>query len=159
MNKLITCVEDIDTNLADFNLIKLVFQSSQNVYKQLGAGHAESTYQKALMYELNLHNLSIDIERNINVCYIDTQGNKHYLTSERIDLFIHKNSIINQNDTILELKAVSKSIQEQEIVQINKYVKELIKENIIIKYSMIINFPQPNAKTTSETVQFMIVYH
>ena len=89
MNKLINCLEDINIDSVDFNLIKLVFQSSQNVYRQLGAGHAESTYQKALMYELNLYNLSIDIERNINVCYIDTQGNKHYLTSERIDLYIY----------------------------------------------------------------------
>jgi GxxExxY protein len=159
MNKLINCVKELDENIPDYNLVKLVFESSENVYKQLGAGHAESTYQKALMYELNLHNLSIDIERNINVCYIDTKGNKHYLTSERIDLYIHKNNSININDTILELKAVSKSIQEQEIVQINKYVTELKKENIFIKYSMIINFPQPNAKSTCKSIQFMTVYH
>jgi GxxExxY protein len=159
MNKLITSVEDIDSSRDDYSLVKLVFESSENVYKQLGAGHAESTYQKALMYELNLHNLSIDIERHISVCYTDTLGNKHFLTSERIDLYIHKNNTLNKHDTILELKAVSKNIQEQEIVQINKYVNELKKEQIFINYSIIINFPQPNAKTTSNSVQFMIVYH
>ena len=159
MNKSIISLDDIDPELDDYNLIKLVFESSQNVYEQLGAGHAESTYQKALMYELTIHNLSVDLERNINVCYIDTLGNKHNLTSERIDLYVHKNGIINKQDTILELKAVSKNIQEHEIVQINKYVKELKKENISINYSMIINFPQPNAKTTANTVHFMLVFH
>ena len=40
-----------------------------------------------------------------------------------------------------------------------KTALKLKKENISINYSMIINFPQPNAKSTAEIVQFMLVSH
>tara|TARA_B110000495_G_C22995092_1_gene586531 strand:+ start:35 stop:520 length:486 start_codon:yes stop_codon:yes gene_type:complete len=157
MNKLFTSLEEIDNTLEDYEFIKLLYSSSKRIYEQLGPGHAESTYQKALLYELNLHNLSIDIERHISVCYEDTLGNKHFITSERIDLYIHKNNSLNKTDTVLELKAVSKPIQEQEIVQVKKYIRELLKENIKINYGFVINFPQPTSKATCNEIQFMLV--
>jgi len=154
----ITSIDNIPKDILGYNLISLIYQSSQRIYEQLGSGHAESTYQKALLYELSLYNISIDIERHINVVYEDSKGNKHFLTSERIDLYIHKNNLFNESDIILELKAVSKSIQEQEIVQINKYVKQLKKDNIDIKFGIIINFPQPTSKSTSDNINFLITY-
>jgi GxxExxY protein len=154
----ITSIENIPNDILGYDLICLIYKSSQRIYEQLGSGHAESTYQKALLYELSLYNISIDIERHINVVYEDSKGNKHFLTSERIDLYIHKNNLFNESDIILELKAVSKSIQEQEIVQINKYVKQLKKDNIDIKFGIIINFPQPTSKSTSDNINFLITY-
>ena len=154
----ITSKESIPENIIGYDLILLIFNSASRIYEQLGSGHAESTYQKALMYELSLYNISIDIERHLNVVYEDSKGNKHFLTSERIDLYLHKNKFFNSSDIILELKAVSKTIQEQEIVQIHKYMKQLKKDKIDINFGIIINFPQPTSKTTSENINFMITY-
>jgi len=148
--------DSIPKNIVGYDLVSLIYNSASRIYGQLGAGHAESTYQKALMYELSLHNISIDIERHLNVVYEDSKGNKHFLTSERIDLYLHKNELFNLSDIILELKAVSKNIQEQEIVQINKYIKQLKKDKIDINFGIIINFPQPTAKSTSENIHFVI---
>ena len=150
--------DSIPENIIGYNLVLLIYNSANRIYEQLGAGHAESTYQKALMYELSLYNISIDIERHLNVVYEDSKGNKHFLTSERIDLYLHKNDFFNLSDIILELKAVSKNIQEQEIVQINKYIKQLKKDKIDIHFGIIINFPQPTSKTTSEKIHFVITY-
>ena len=150
--------DSIPENIIGYNLVLLIYNSANRIYEQLGAGHAESTYQKALLYELNLNNLNVDIERHINVVYEDSKGFKHFLTSERIDLYIHKNDFFKESDIVLELKAVSKTIQEQEIVQIKKYFRELKKDSIDIKFGIIINFPQPNAKSTSDSIQFMLVH-
>lgn len=102
-------------------LQSLIIQSSKRVFKQLGRGYPENIYQKALFYELNQHNLNIDIERNLNVVYTDTNGNNHILTSNRIDLFVHDDKTYNEGNIILELKATKKNIEELEIIQINKY--------------------------------------
>ena len=154
----ITNYEDIQTELMGCELIKIIYNSSKRIYEQIGSGHAESTYQKALLYELNLNNLNVDIERHINVVYEDSKGFKHCLTSERIDLYIHKNDFFKESDIVLELKAVSKTIQEQEIVQINKQIKQLKKDNIDIKFGIIINFPQPTSKSTADNINFLITY-
>ena len=120
----------------------LILKSAKRVYGQLGKGYTENIYQKALFYELNQHNLNIDIERNLNVVYTDTNGNNHILTSNRIDLYIHNNTFFNEGNIILELKATKKNIDDLEVTQIRKYFKEIKKENIDIAYGLIINFSQ-----------------
>jgi len=92
-----------------------IIEASKRVYQQLGAGHNESIYHKALVYELNCLGYNLDTEMNIVVRYTDSQGHSHALTSERIDIFIHRCNIV------LELKATSKDIQTQELAQIKKY--------------------------------------
>ena len=81
-------------------LSKVIFIASQRVYSTLGIGHSESIYQKALLYELNHCNLSIDIEKHLNVIYKDSKGYDRVLGSERIDLFIHN------NDTFIDISNV-----------------------------------------------------
>ena len=51
-------------------------------------------------------NYSTTCERNIVVTYDDSLSNKHYLNSERIDIFIHANKDKNIGNIVLELKAV-----------------------------------------------------
>ena len=63
----------------------------------------------------------------------------------------------DNNYVVIELKAINKIMQEQQIVQVNKYFKELKKENIIPNYGILINFPQPNAKETKKTIDFKII--
>ena len=134
-------------------LNKLVIEASKRVFSELGIGHNERVYHKALIYELNCHNIHIDTEMNIVVKYLDSKGNNHNLESVRIDIFIHKYNII------LELKAIQRKIQNQEIAQIKKYFNILNKEkNIKVPYGIIINFPQPASnKEIINEIEYTIV--
>ena len=136
------------------NLIDIIKKSSERVFKNIGSGHNEKIYQKALKYELDSLNICSDTERHINVSYIDSLGKKHCLETERIDLYVFG---INCSDLILELKAIQRGIQEPERVQIKKYFKELEKEGINIEKCVIINFPQPNSKETRNNIDFEII--
>ena len=131
-------------------LNNLVIDASKRVFSELGVGHNERIYHKALIYELNCHNIHIDTEMNLVVKYMDSQGNNHCLESVRIDIFLHKHNII------LELKAIHRKIQNQEIAQIKKYFNILNKENVKVPYGMSINFPQPSTKGLTET-EYIIV--
>tara|TARA_Y100000389_G_C17401304_1_gene485490 strand:+ start:352 stop:834 length:483 start_codon:yes stop_codon:yes gene_type:complete len=151
--------EEIETNLQkviETNLQKEIKEMAKLVYTNLGPGHNEKVYQKALVCELICRNYVIDSERHISVKYIDSLNNQHVLESERIDIYIHNNSRFNEGDIILELKATMKPIQESEKVQINKYFKELKKDNINVSYGIVINFPQPSSKETRDDIYYKV---
>jgi GxxExxY protein len=137
---------------------KLIHSLAQRVFECVGPGHNEQIYQKALMYELNIQGFNVDMEYHLDVVYIDTLGNKHNLVSERIDLFIHKNREKKlEKNIIIELKAVAKNMSNIELTQVNKYLKELDKQNIEIDYGILINFPQPSTKSCNDKVEFIVV--
>jgi len=143
-------------------LQEMVYNLSERIYTHLGSGHNEQIYQKALFYELLGHGLNADMERHINVVYEDSFGNKHHLVSERIDIFIHKNdksvfTELHEYNVILELKAISKVLNTIEIIQINKYFRELDKDNTPVEYGILINFPQPSAKGVADTIEFKVI--
>ena len=129
----------------------LLINACKKVYLQLGVGHTERIYHKALVYELGCHNLNIDTEMNIVVKYEDSHNKLHHLESLRIDIFIHDYNII------LELKAISRKIQPQELAQIKKYFNILNKDNIKLDYGIIINFPQPSTKEIDNEIEYLIV--
>ena len=130
-----------------------IITACKRVFKNLGIGHTERIYHKALVYELNCLNYNIDTEMNIIVKYKDSQGKLHNLESVRIDIFIHDLNII------LELKAIHRKIQPQEIAQIKKYFNVLNKEQRSNKvdYGLIINFPQPSTKEASLEIEYLKV--
>ena len=128
-----------------------IIDSCKRIYKQIGVGHTERIYHKALVYELGCHNLNIDTEMNIVVKYEDSECKLHHLESLRIDIFIHNMNII------LELKAIQRKIQQQEIAQIKKYFNVLNKDNIKVNYGIIINFPQPSTKEIEADLEYLIV--
>jgi GxxExxY protein len=117
-----------------------IINACKRVFDSLGVGHTERIYHKALVYELNCLNYNIDTEMNIVVKYEDSDGKIHNLESIRVDVFIHDLNII------IELKAIHRKIQAQEIAQIKKYFNVLNKENVKVDYGLIINFPQPSTK-------------
>ena len=120
--------------------------------------HSEQIYQKALAYELTIHGYQVDMEYHLDAVYIDSLGNKHRLVSERIDIFIHKNTGKGlENNIILELKAEAKNMTYIEITQVNKYMKEFKKQDIDVDYGILINFPQPSAKSCNDKVEFIVV--
>ena len=73
---------------------------AKTVYDQLGPGHSESSYHKAYDAELNAKGYKTTCEGNIVVTYTDSNNNIHFLNSERIDVFIHKNEEKNKNMNI-----------------------------------------------------------
>jgi GxxExxY protein len=129
----------------------LIINSARRVFNTIGIGHTERIYHKALVYELNCIGLNIDTEMNIIVKYEDSKGKIHNLESLRIDIFMHDYNII------LELKAIQRKIQAQEIAQIKKYFNILCKEGKKIKYGYIINFPQPSTKEISLELEYLKV--
>jgi|TARA_B110001469_G_C9335449_1_gene178352 GxxExxY protein len=142
----------LDDNKYDYDSINNnIIDACKRVYTCLGCGHSEKIYHKALIYELGCLNYNIDTEKNIIVKYIDSHGYSHNLESERIDIFIHKYNII------LELKAIQKPIQQQEINQIKKYFNELNKLKEPVYYGLIINFPQPNSKVIPTSIEYNII--
>ena len=128
-----------------------IINACKRVFQSLGLGHTERVYHKALVYELNCLNFNIDTEMNIVVKYEDSQGKIHNLESLRIDIFIHDLNII------LELKAIQRKIQPQEIAQIKKYFNVLNKDNINVDYGIIINFPQPSNKEIIGEIEYLKV--
>ena len=134
------------------------------VNTQLGPSHAEAVYQKALHYELNCHGIHTELERHISVCYTDSQGNSHCISSERIDIYVHKDenspfTDLCNSDIILELKATSKIPNCIEEYQLKKYLKESTKQGSMISYGVIINFPQPSAHNINENIDFKVIYN
>ena len=125
------------------DVYNIILQSSEKVYSQLGRGYSEQIYQKALSHELLAYNLTMDIERHLNVIYTDSLGIKHTLSSNRIDIFIHNNNSYGIGNIILELKATTKkSIDDLEKTQVEKYLKQLENEKTPIDLGIIINFSQ-----------------
>lgn len=142
---------------------KYIFDIVNRIYKQLGPGHNENIYHKALMYELAVNNVKADAEKHIYVTYTDTVGIKHTLVSERIDIYIHNdiNSVfteIQQAPVVIELKAVSKTMGAIEEFQLYKYFRELKKEGTIANYGLLINFQQPTARfSIPDYTEFKII--
>ena len=65
-----------DYNKEELN--ELIKKSSQEIYNQLGSGHNEKIYHKALKYELDCLNINTDMERHVNVSYKDSKGKVHF---------------------------------------------------------------------------------
>ena len=126
-----------------------IINACKRVFQSLGIGHTERIYHKAVVYELNCLNFNIDTEMNIVVKYEDSQGKIHNLESIRVDIFIHDLNII------IELKAIHRKIQTQEIAQIKKYFNVLNKENVKVDYGLIINFPQPSTKEVPIELEYI----
>ena len=142
-------VKENDTKNYSNNVVKIL-NSAIRVFEQLGPGHNERIYHKALVYELNCLGYNLDTEMNIIVKYKDSKGNIHCLETERIDIFIHEEKVL------IELKAIQKQIQAQERTQLEKYINELNKLNIIVSDALIINFPQPTNKEIPSKIDYFV---
>jgi GxxExxY protein len=69
------------------------------VYKQLGPGLLESTYEKCLMYELHSNNITAHSQVILPICY----KNMNIEAGYRLDILL-------PNELIIELKSVDRLI-------------------------------------------------
>ena len=139
-----------------------IYNLVQKVYTQLGPGHAEAVYQKAFHYELSSQGIMSEMEKHMDVVYTDSRGNTHNLTSDRIDIYIHRDLTsvweeLQNTSIFVELKAVSKNMNDIEKEQVHKYMRELMKKGICVPYGLLINFPQPNRTNLENGVDFYIM--
>ena len=132
------------------DLISSIKNSCIRVFNELGSGHNEKIYHKALKYELDCLGICSDMERHINVCYQDSKGNKHCIETERRFVCFQK----IQKYTV-ELKAISRGIQEPEKLQIGNILKR--KKRGIDLVRNCVNFPQPTSKDVRE-IDFEIIF-
>lgn len=81
----------------------------QQVFDELGRGHRENVYQKAIEVELRLRGISYECERVLPVKY---KG--HVVSYMRMDLVVNGN-------TIIELKSI-KTLKEGDECQLKRYL-------------------------------------
>lgn len=125
-----------------------IYEIANRVYKQLGTGHNEFIYHRAMEAELRSRGIHYETERRVIIRYQDMNKQIYSLGEERIDLLL--------NHTIVELKASVGSPKEAEINQVYKYKRELDKEGVVIcQYGIVINFPQPGNKPAKEEIDFI----
>lgn len=81
----------------------------KQVFNELGRGHRETVYQKAIEVELRLRGISYECERVIPVKYKD-----HVVSYMRMDLVV-------DGKIIIELKSI-KTIKEGDECQLKRYL-------------------------------------
>lgn len=127
---------------------KKIYKIAEKVYQQLGPGHTEFIYHRAMETELRYHNYKYETEKRVLILYKTDDGIEYTLGEERIDLYLP------EYDTIIELKAIITIPKETEITQVHKYNRELRKVGIKSKYGLIINFPQAGVKIAKDKIDF-----
>jgi len=141
--------------------LQTLYTFAWRVFQQLGPGHTENIYHKALELELRLHGVVYESEKRVLITYesLVQPGKFFTLGEERIDLFLVDLQLI------IELKATSTEPRQPELAQIVKYYRELCKvvspEEVdkLATVGVIINFPQPgpNKKGRSE-IDFALIH-
>ena len=113
------------------NVIKIL-NSALRVFDQLGPGHNERIYHKALVYELNCLGYNLDTEMNIIVKYKDSKGNIHSLETERIDIFIHE---VSKEYLIKEEKIIIGGFSQGCMVALQTGIMRKKSVKLVIGYS------------------------
>ena len=131
-------------NIQQTNLVDYIINSANEVFSTLGKGFVESIYHKALLVDLYKSNYTIETKKIIPINYKNT--NVGYVES---DIIVYDNN----TTVIIELKAQDKDLNTKEIMQVQKYMRNITQQNNI---GLVINFPQKN--NVKNIVQTKIVY-
>lgn len=111
------------------SLEESIIAIATDIYTQLGSGHSEAAYQKAMEVALRLKGIRFEAQKVIELRYRD-----HYIGEENLDLVVAA-----ENDRlILELKTLSTLLGIPEQQQLRNYMQQMN-----IEKGLLINFPQP----------------
>ena len=126
------------------NNIKKIRKIAEDVYKSLGSGFAEATYDRAMQVGFRLAKIKYEGQKVVELKYKD-----HYVGEGYPDLIVN----FGKDRVVVELKAVGGTIGGAEEQQIKSYMK-LLK----IKNGLLINFQQPKkeGKTALEIKEVKI---
>ena len=112
-----------------------IINIAKDIYKQLGSGHQEVVYDRAMQVGLRLAKIRYDSQKVVELKYKD-----HYVGEGYPDLIVY----LGKDKVILELKAVGGDLGPSEERQIENYM-DILK----IKKGILINFKQPSKKGTT----------
>jgi GxxExxY protein len=129
--------------MENHNFRTLIESLSKDIYHQLGPGHNECVYQKALVLELYNHGAtSVESEKNVPVFYVDSRQVTHTVGTERIDILAR----FGETVVLIETKAHTAGIRDHvEIPQLRKYITSLRTLGIVPTVSCVMNFPQKHS--------------
>ena len=107
------------------NMIDVVKEAANTLYKELGGGYLENIYEEAMAIELRERNITYEVERNREIFYKGIKVGTH-----RLDFIINEKLVV-------ELKATT-SISKSHEGQTYAYLRATG-----LKRGLIINFPYP----------------
>ncbi len=90
-----------------------IINIAKDVYKQLGSGHQEVVYDRAMQVGLRLAKIRYDSQKVVELKYKD-----HYVGEGYPDLIVY----LGKDKVILELKAVGGDLGPSEERQIENYM-------------------------------------
>lgn len=123
-------------------MLTKIIEIANVVYSELGHGHSECVYHKAMLYSLSDANIPYETEVIVPI-YFQKRNVGHF----RCDIIV-------ENKIIIELKAVSKTAFltcDSEVIQLNNYMK-----NTGINTGILINFPKYGGPLITKITKNMI---
>lgn len=114
-------------------LIRQVTQIAKEVFSELGSGHSEAAYQKAMEVGLRLANVRFEAQKVIELKY-----KNHYIGENYLDILARD----GQHALIVELKITKSGSGEGEEQQLRNYMKTLE-----IDHGLLVYFTKPKPKT------------
>jgi GxxExxY protein len=144
----INVCENVDYNTQYLNndIIQLIINCSNNIFRNLGLGFIEYIYHKALLVDLYKTNYTIETKKILPIYY------------NGVNIGYVEPDIIVENENyyiIIELKAFDKNIGKKEELQINKYINHIQTPKTII--GIIINFNQNINNIDSRMIQHKFI--
>lgn len=140
-----------DLEEQDKQIYNKYYDIASRIYSQLSLGHTEAVYHKAFEYELQNLNILFEREKNVPILYKLSDDKFVNVGNERIDLYIENDKLI------IELKAITQTLKDQEKYQLLKYYKQLLLYNCKPKYGFLINFHQCGTKNISKNIDVIFV--
>lgn len=108
------------------DLEKTIREIARDVYADLGAGHEEKVYQRAMEVDLRLRGIQYDSERPMELRYKD-----HFVGQGYADLIVRA----GPQSIVLELKTLPGAVCEAEKQQLRKYMRTLgITNGLLINF-------------------------
>lgn len=124
--------------------IQKIIAIAKDVYKNLGSGHQEVVYDKAMQVGLRLAKIRYESQKVVELKYKD-----HCVGEGYPDLVVN----LNKEKIVLELKAVGSELGVAEEQQLRNYLKILK-----INQGILINFQQPGKKENKTRLEIREVY-
>ena len=113
---------------ATYEHLDLLKKLAEEVYAELGAGHLESVYHRAMEVQLRLCGFPYESERVMDILF-----KNHYVGQVRADIILKK-------ECVLEFKISGKI--DDAVQQARQYMKRLD-----IKFGFVILFPKEDGKS------------
>lgn len=121
---------------------------AQRAFVQLGSGHSEYVYHRALELEFRCHGFRYEAEKHLPVVYVDSCGHRNTIADARIDFVLR----LDDKAILVELKAVNAKPRPQDLAQLRKYARLLLPESVA--QGLLINFPQAGTKPARAEIDF-----